>query len=105
MKHAVAPGGKSLIFHGGVGPGGGLLGRERLGSWSVCGPHLELVLGWMGRGARGEGKETPLVVVFTRSATTRMVGAVLLGVLLGFIAAVLFWTWVCPPDPIDLLWE
>ena len=42
-------------FHRGVGPGGGLLGRERLGSWSVCGPHLELVLGWMG--GRGGGRK------------------------------------------------
>ena len=67
----------------------------RIWSWSY----------WMGRGVRGEGKETLLVMEFTRSTVTRMVGAVLLGVLLGFISAVLFWTCVYPPDPIDLLWE
>ena len=58
MKRAVAPGGKSLIFHGGVGPGWGSSGDGELGSWSVCGPHLELVL-WM-EGGRG-GKEGPAV--------------------------------------------
>ena len=43
MKRAVAPCGKSLIFHRGVGPGWGSSGDGELGSWSVCGPHLELV--------------------------------------------------------------
>ena len=43
-KRAVAPGGKSRIFHRGVGPGWGSSGDGELGSWSVCGPHLELVV-------------------------------------------------------------
>ena len=60
MKRAVAPGGKSLIFHGGVGPGWGSSGDGELGSWSVCGPHLESVFS-DGKGGAGEGKETPLV--------------------------------------------
>ena len=34
-----------------------------------------------------------------------LAGAITLGVLLGFIAWVLLWTCVYPPDPIDLLWE
>ena len=58
MKRAVAPGGKFLIFHGGVGPGWGSSGDGELGSWSVCGPHLELVVGWEG-GRGGKGKRRP----------------------------------------------
>ena len=50
MERAVAPGGKSLIFHGGVGPGGGLLG---MGSLEV-GPSSVRIWSWSweGRGGR-----------------------------------------------------
>ena len=34
-----------------------------------------------------------------------MVGAITLGVLLGFIGWVLVWAWLWPPEPIDLSWE
>ena len=34
-----------------------------------------------------------------------LAGAITLGVLLGFIAWVLLWTCVWPPEPIDLSWE
>ena len=46
--------------HRGVGPGWGSSGDGELGGWSVCGPHLELVLGRKGGAGGRKGGGTCL---------------------------------------------